>query len=703
MLAEPGPHEVRRPGLAATRAALPRRRAGIGLALILAASLLPRVPVLHNAAYSFNSDEAVNALVIKHMLERGELTFHNWDATYYGVVEGLLAIPFVWIDGYSPLAFKLSAIAGFFLLLAASYALGKRLFGREEGLAAAALLAAFSPQLVLWSTLASGGYTLVIGWGTLTLAVFADLAASPRPVPAWKLALFGAMMGFGLYIYELYLVYVAVLAVYAATASAPWRFLLARSREERSAALGTIPGQLRAAALLGLGIAAGWAPKLALLASGETGTKKPFYALASAGKMRDNLELLAGRCAPALFGTNPTGSPEVARWVGEPWPLSRWLGILLLAFYAAAWLWGLARCRPRILGMLRRPPDRLDAESLAVLLVPVAALLFVVSPNPQDVLSSRYLLPWLSSVPILGGALLVRLGRRSVPAAAVLALFLVAFPLVQIARAYQVEGHLGPDFHLVHRGEPLEEVLRYLRHEGVRGAYGPYWVAYEATFLSGEAIVVAPFLDWDRYPEYTRRVEALRNVAYVFGDPASEAHRAFLERLRRAGTRYEVRQVGPYSVYTSPRGERLLPAHAFTTPRPLARPSARIEVLAAPATAGAGEVLAIPLRVTNTGSEPWSAAGVASGTYRVAVAYRWLDHEGAPVVTEGERTLLPADVPPGGTVELEARVPVPGRPGDLQLRLTLVQEGVAWFDQAAGVAAVHRVRVAAPAGAALRR
>jgi 4-amino-4-deoxy-L-arabinose transferase-like glycosyltransferase len=659
------------------------------LTLILGASLVPRLPVLYNAADSFNSDEAVNALVIKHLLEHGELTLHNWDATYYGIVEGLLAVPFVWIDGYTPLAFKLSAVAGFLFLLLATYLLGARLFGRAAGLTATALLAAFSPQLVLWSTLASGGYTLVIAWGTFTFAAFHALLAGPRPPAAWKLALFGWILGFGLYIYELYLVYVAVFAVYAVTSSALWQ---KRNRDFRR--------DLRAAALLAAGLAAGWAPKVALLLGGTTGSKKPSYAFAAWERIGRNLELLTAHCAPALFGANPAGTRELAYWVGEPWPLSRLLGVLLLAFYAAAWLWALRRSWPRLLGALRRT-GTLDTECLMVLLVPLTALLFVLSPNPQDVLSDRYLLPWLSSVPLFGGALLARLGRRSEPAnlipraaaAAALVFVLVAYPLIDIARIHQNRGYLGADLHLTSRREPIEDVLGYLKREGVRGGYGPYWFSYEATFLSREAIVVTPLLDWDRHPEYTHQVQGMRNVAYVFDAPAQAAHQVFLELLRKTGNPYRIQRIGPFSVYTSPRRERLLPAYAFSPPQPIARPAARIEILAAPATAAPGAILQVPVRVTNTGGDVWSADGLASGTYRVAVAYRWLDAKGAAVIAEGERTLLPEDVPPGGSTELKARVPVPAQPGSYRLLVTLVQESVAWFDQAAGAAAVCPVEV----------
>jgi hypothetical protein len=328
-----------------------------------------------------------------------------------------------------------------------------------------------------------------------------------------------------------------------------------------------------------------------------------------------------------------------------------------------------------------------------VLLVPVTALLFVLSPNPQDVLSDRYLLPWLSSVPVFAGALLVRLRQRSLPAAAALGLLLVAVPAIEIARVYQAAGYLGADLRLASRREPIEDVLLYLRREGVRGAYGPYWFSYEATFLSREAIVATPLLEWDRHPEYSHRVQGMRNVAYVFDAGSAPVQKIFLERLRKTGHLYRLQRIGPFSVYTSPRRERLLPAYAFDLPRPITKPAARIEILAAPGTAAPGALLQVPVRVTNTGADVWSADGLASGTYRVAVAYRWLDSKGTAVVVEGERTLLPMDVPPGGAAELKARVPVPAQPGSYRLLVTLVQEGVAWFDQAAGAAAFSPVEV----------
>ena len=46
---------------------------------------------------------------------------------------------------------------------------------------------------------------------------------------------------------------------------------------------------------------------------------------------------------------------------------------------------------------------------------------------------------------------------------------------------------------------------------------------------------------------------------------------------------------------------------------------------------------------------------------------------------EGKRTTLPGTVAPGEAVSLAATVVAPDEPGSYVLRVSLVQEGVAWF------------------------
>lgn len=67
------------------------------------------------------------------------------------------------------------------------------------------------------------------------------------------------------------------------------------------------------------------------------------------------------------------------------------------------------------------------------------------------------------------------------------------------------------------------------------------------------------------------------------------------------------------------------------------------------------------------------------GRCPVNVSYKWLDGAAKLLPIEGERTPLPGPVPAGHAVNVDVRVIAPGQPGQFALRITLVQEGVAWF------------------------
>ncbi len=626
---------------------------------------MPRLPLLANAEAGFTSDEAVNALAVQHLLDGRAFSAFSWDATYYGMVEGFLAIPFIALLGPTGLAFKLSAVVGFLLLVLAVYSLARALYGEAEGLAAAALLAVFSPQLLRWSTLAVSGFCLIVAWGTLTLLYLLRVLRAPSPV---RFATLGFLAGFGFYIFELYLPYLALLLLAGGIA-------LVKSRRL---------GFLAAAA----GFALGAAPKIALLLAGGQGTKRPAYSLAGGEQILRNLRLLMRDCIPALFGVN-LGAPlrlENGPGLG---PLASGLGVLLLLGYAAAWAWALMR-----LVLVIRPAadqERRWIEALLVVLVPLVALLFVLSPNPQDAGSNRYLLPWLTALP-LAGAALVRLGHRNRAAALAVGLLAVALPTVQSAAWLVDRGFLTPRLEVIVKREPLRDLLPVLESQGLAGGYTRYWDAYKATFLAGEKLVFVPYMGWDRYPPYSQRLRETERVAWVFpGEqvdilPAGHAEANQLEaqllnQLASSGRPYRVLHIAGYRVYLGVDGRRLLPAPLPLEPVTLARPRAELLSAAVPARAMAGTEIAAPVRALNRSDAFWSASGLPfqAGALRVAAVYRWLAPDGS-VLVEGERSLLPGDVPPGGEIGMIVRVRAPAEPGRYLLRLTFVQEGVAWFD-----------------------
>ena len=83
----------------------------------------------------------------------------------------------------------------------------------------------------------------------------------------------------------------------------------------------------------------------------------------------------------------------------------------------------------------------------------------------------------------------------------------------------------------------------------------------------------------------------------------------------------------------------------------------------------------VRLELVNDGTLTWSAAD------GIAVAAHWLDGSGRPVVWEGPRTPIPARVPAGEHVVVEAVVDAPTAPGIYRLQWDMVHDGVCWFSE----------------------
>jgi hypothetical protein len=83
----------------------------------------------------------------------------------------------------------------------------------------------------------------------------------------------------------------------------------------------------------------------------------------------------------------------------------------------------------------------------------------------------------------------------------------------------------------------------------------------------------------------------------------------------------------------------------------------------------------VPVTVRNDGSLTWTASGAAP--FRIAAHV--IDHTGATVIWDGERTPLAADVPPGSSVTASVSVAAPLAVGAYRARVDLVREGLTWF------------------------
>jgi SAM-dependent methyltransferase len=127
--------------------------------------------------------------------------------------------------------------------------------------------------------------------------------------------------------------------------------------------------------------------------------------------------------------------------------------------------------------------------------------------------------------------------------------------------------------------------------------------------------------------------------------------------------------------------EITVPADEPTSRRPhILRAELRVDGL--PAAARGGEVVTVRVIARNRGDSRWLSA-VDPGDGLVTVGTKLINAEGAVVSDALGRTPLPHDVPPGGEASVECVVPLPPTlpPGSYAIRVDLVHETVAWFEE----------------------
>jgi hypothetical protein len=89
-----------------------------------------------------------------------------------------------------------------------------------------------------------------------------------------------------------------------------------------------------------------------------------------------------------------------------------------------------------------------------------------------------------------------------------------------------------------------------------------------------------------------------------------------------------------------------------------------------------GEVFRVPVRLRNKGALTWLQAGA----HPTRLAYHWEPGDPSALAEyDGLRTDLPANVPPGGVIDLVGTVRAPRTNGKYRLRWDLVEEFVTWF------------------------
>lgn len=503
--------------------------------LIAALVVVSRAPFLVRGDRFFDSDEAVEGLMARHVLQ-GEHPVFLWGQRYKGVPEVYLTAALFAVTGPSVVALKSVTLGCFAVFVALQFLLVERLFSRVVAWMATVFLIVGPPSLVLWSLSASAEIVLTLLAGTLVCLGF-DIWRRTGSRPA--LAVACASLGFGVWVQQFIIYYVVALGL-AVLYDMPKRrqligdFLAARDLPAwgrtmlwgvAAVAVGYVA--LGAAAFLtgGFDLAAaglrigvhhpqklwhiaaavfflcGGARVVSLLASPPWRAVRPTVLLAASAFALGYLPALVGyamggggapiaradlrnvsnallpilrQVVPIVFGFR---SPTTG-WLGVP----PWLGLMIGLAIGASFF------------ALRRR----TFTPLFHLLLVTATLLFLLSGAFVNAQSYRYLMPVagaLSVVMALGVSCIFRQSR--VAGAVSLATLLVLFALEQ--RAWYLE--LMPD-------AQSAAIIACLDRAGVRAAYADYWLSYKLTFLTGERIIVAPNSGVDRYLPYRDHVRA---------------------------------------------------------------------------------------------------------------------------------------------------------------------------------------------------
>ena len=513
-----------------------RRAKGLLSLLVVAAlTVTIRLPFLLHADRFFDSDEAVEGLMARHV-SQGEWPAFLWGQRYKGVPEVYLNAALFAVVGPSVGALKATTLACFVLAVCLQFLLVEALFSRRVAWIASAFLIVGPPSLVLWTLSANAEVVLTLLAGAVLGLALVEWERSRSPK---ALAVAAASVGFGLWVHQYIVYYVVALGI-----SLVWQVREFRAwLREIVQGTGLRPWLRRVTALVGVLAAVYFVLGLASFVTGGFDVTVGGVLIG----MRNPQKLWRiGAALLTLFG--------VARFAGQLLQPQRRNGRIMAVAGVAGFLVGYAPVLIANRGSISLPLARMDAKGLVdatgtivsyvvpmvlgfrsplteglpvslwfgwllaavvgvslfalrqrgvspyfhILLV-VVPVVFLASGSYHDPQSYRYLMPAWAAIPVVlavGIDFVAKWNRRAA---------LTTFGALLVMFATQQLGwyrRLAPDTR-------SQAILECLTRNAVRGTFADYWLSYKITFLSGEQVIVAPNNGVDRYPPYTTYVQSL--------------------------------------------------------------------------------------------------------------------------------------------------------------------------------------------------
>jgi hypothetical protein len=534
---------------------------------VLAAAALARAALLWSGAVSFHADEAVVALMARHILQGERPTFFYGQA-YMGSLDAWLIGFGFRVLGESVRTVRLVESGLYLLVVAVGFMVAWRL-SRRSAVATVAGLALALPtvNVALYTTATLGGYNEVLLLGGLTL-LFGYEVSHEHPRSVWRWLALGLCVGVGWWTHGLIVIYalpVVVMVLYR---------LVKPVGAQHAAPLQTLPYIGLALAGFLIGSAPWWvfdfthnhAALSTYMTNRQTGEFAGIgIAYVPPGQRAIGLAVIG---LPALVGMR------------FPWSSSYFLlplGIVVLVISIAA-----------IYRLLRgHNPLLPDGRALVLGMMGLFGVVFVASTFGADP-TGRYFLPLALPLGILLGTLvvpnsasnsaagdvpqdkrlepLVRPDRVEKKAAARRWL---PFALAALVIGYQAAGQMAAastppgfttQFDLVSHlpNDYDSELIRFLDEHRLYNGYTNYWVAFRLAFLTGEQMQYSAALPYkkdlsynaadNRYRPYVDATASASRVAYITTN-LPELDAQLEARFGADGIEYQQRRIGPFHIY----------------------------------------------------------------------------------------------------------------------------------------------------------
>jgi 4-amino-4-deoxy-L-arabinose transferase-like glycosyltransferase len=510
---------------------------GLGVGIAVAWKLV----LLYLGAFPFNADEAIVALMARHILA-GEMPIFFYGQAYMGSLDAFLVAALFRIAGESVAGIRYTQILLYSGILLTTYWLAQLLFrSKTAGLLAVALLTIPTVNMTVYTTVSLGGYgeALLIGNLILCIGFWITLKreAPLSILPQIRIFfLWGFLAGLGVWTNGLTLVYILPMGIYLLV----W---LIRSKETRRILAGLLP--------LIIGVLLGASPWIAYAIQNT-----PQYLIqelfgsavaVESGNWLSQVGLHA--LSFILFGI------PVILGFRPPWEI-RWLVLPLIPFVAAFWFlvvrYGIKNTRSaNLLEKWRRA-----IPFIAVLLI---IILFIFTHFGADP-SGRYFLPINIILTVFAGFFIQDgISKKSLKMGCVTLVIVFQFlGTLQCVQRNPPGLTTQFDTTTVIDHSYDDDLIAFLREKKQTRGFTNYWVAYPLAFLSGEELIFTPRLPYhqdlrytprdDRFAPYDQMVDGSQRRALITTNnlPLNDYLRRFLTKKEIT---WQEKQIGDYLVF----------------------------------------------------------------------------------------------------------------------------------------------------------